>query len=108
MMRSRKRVLLILALVSVGVLSAAASAQDAARLHFERLAGLENIAHDSVEVNVDGKMLALVKGIATSAKINDPDARKVAQAISGLRGIYVRVYNFAKENEYNIADVDAL
>jgi len=32
----------------------------------------------------------------------------VAQAISGLRGIYVRVYNFAKENEYNMADVDAL
>jgi len=81
-------------------------AQDAARLHFERLSGLETHARDVVEVNIDGKMLDLAKRV--TVKVNDEDAKKVAQAISGLKGIYVRVYNFANENEYNVADVDEL
>ena len=43
-----------------------------------------------------------------TVKVNDPNAKKVGQAISGLKGIYVRVYRFALENEYNMADVDAI
>jgi hypothetical protein len=81
------------------------NAQDA-RLQFERLNGLETRARDVVEVNIDGKLLDLAKRV--TAKTNDKDAQKVAQAISGLKGIYVRVYNFANENEYNMADVDGI
>ena len=81
------------------------SAQDA-RLQFERLNGLENRAQDVVEVNIDGKLLDLAKRVMV--KVNDPNSKKVAQAISGLKGIYVRVYNFEKENEYNIADVEQI
>src|SRR5215218_5769277 len=80
-------------------------AQDA-RLNFEKLDGLENRARDVVEVNIDGKLLDLAKRV--TAKTNDENAKKVAQAISGLKGIYVRVYRFENENEYNIADVNAL
>ncbi len=83
-----------------------ANAQDAARLHFEKLNGLENKAQDVVEVNIDGKLLDLAKRVMV--KVNDPDAKKIGQAISGLKGIYVRVFNFEKENEYNIADVDEI
>ncbi len=82
------------------------NAQDAARLHFEQLKGLETRAQDVVEVNIDGKMLDLAKRVMV--KVNDEDAKKVGQAISGLKGIYVRVYNFANENEYNVADVDQI
>ena len=82
-----------------------ASAQDA-RLHFEKLNGLETSARDVVEVNIDGKMLDLAKRVTT--KVNDADTKKIAEAISGLKGIYVRVYNFEKENEYNMADVDEI
>ena len=82
-----------------------ANAQDA-RLDFERLNGLETRARDVVEVNIDGKLLDLAKRVMT--KTNDADAKKVAQAISGLKGIYVRVFNFENENEYNVADVDAI
>jgi hypothetical protein len=80
-------------------------AQDA-RLNFERLDAFESRARDVVEVNIDGKLLDLAKRV--SAKSNDENAKKAAQAISGLKGIYVRVYRFENENEYNIADVDAL
>lgn len=82
-----------------------AAAQDA-RLHFEKLNQLESKARDVVEVNIDGKILDLAKRVM--AKVKDADAKKVGEAISGLRGIYVRVYNFEKENEYDMADVDEI
>jgi len=90
------------------VLAAAAVAVDAqdAKLHFDRLSALETKARDVVEVNVDGKLLDLAKRVTT--KINDKDARTIGQAISGLKGIYVRVYNFAEVNQFNMADVDQI
>jgi hypothetical protein len=81
------------------------NAQDP-RLQFERLNGLETRASDVVEVNIVGQLLDLAKRV--TIKANDKDAQKVGQAISGLKGIYVRVYNFANENEYNMSDVDAI
>lgn len=83
-----------------------ASAQDPARLQFEKLNGLEIRARDVIEVNVDGKLLDLAKRVLVKTK--DADSQKVGQAISGLKGIYVRVYNFENENEYNVADVEAV
>ena len=86
----RIALLLLFAAVAVTV-----NAQDA-RLHFEKLNGLDSRARDVVEVNVDGKLLDLAKRV--TVKVNDENAKKVAQAISGLKGIYVRVYNFEHEN----------
>jgi hypothetical protein len=82
-----------------------ANAQDA-RLKFEKLNKLETKAQDVVEVNIDGKMLDMAKRALT--KVNDENAKKVGQAIGGLKGIYVRVYNFEKENEYDINDVNEI
>jgi hypothetical protein len=95
----------ILPALFVLALIGGASAQDA-RLHFEKLNRLEDRAIDVVEVNVEGKLLDLAKRVLN--KSTDADARKVGQAIGGLKGIYVRVFNFANENEYNIADVEEI
>lgn len=105
-MKSYKHYLLHAALPLVLLLAAvAANAQDA-RLRFENLNKLEDKASDVVEVNIDGKLLETAKRAMT--KVNDEDTKKVALAISGLKGIYVRVYNFEKENEYNVADVEQI
>jgi hypothetical protein len=82
-----------------------ANAQNA-RLRFEKLNGLETKARDVVEVNVEGKLLDLAKRVLS--KMKDQDAKKVAQAINGLQAIYVRVYNFENENEYNPADIEEI
>ena len=97
---------IILAAMFLFGATVAANAQDAARLRFENLNGLEARAQDVVEVNIDGKMLDLAKRVMV--KVNDADAKKIGQAISGLKGIYVRVYNFANENEYNVGDVEQI
>jgi len=80
--------------------------QDPARLQFEKLKKLEDKAVDVIEVNIDGKLLDLAKRVLL--KIKNKDAVKVGEAIKGLKGIYVRVFNFEKENEYNVADVDEI
>jgi Domain of unknown function (DUF4252) len=98
---SLKFTLLVMLLLAAN----AANAQDA-RLRFENLNKLETKAQDVVEVNIDGKLLDLAK--RALAKSKDADAQKVGLAIAGLKGIYVRVFNFANENEYDIADVDQI
>ncbi|MET0753591.1 MAG: DUF4252 domain-containing protein [Pyrinomonadaceae bacterium] len=100
---SLKFILLSLVLLAATM---ATNAQDAARLHFEKLNGLETRAQDVVEVTIEGKLLDLAKRVL--AKNKDADAKKVGEAISGLKGIYVRVYTFANENEYNVADVEEI
>ncbi len=77
-----------------------------ARLNFENLNYLEGKATEIVEVNIDGKLLDLGKRVLV--KVDDNDAKKIGDAIKGLEGIYVRVYKFEKENEYDPADVDQI
>jgi Domain of unknown function (DUF4252) len=95
-----------LLLLSLVLLSGISASGQNARLHFENLSYLEEKARDVVEVNIDGKLLDLAKRVLL--KVKDQDAKKVGQAISGLEGIYVRVFNFENENEYKIADVEAI
>ncbi|MDQ3374494.1 MAG: DUF4252 domain-containing protein [Acidobacteriota bacterium] len=104
-MKSFKNYSLKIMLLLFGLTAMTANAQDA-HLRFDRLNGLETKARDVVEVNIDGKLLDLAKRVMV--KVNDPNSKKIGQAISGLKGIYVRVYNFEKENEYNIADIDEI
>lgn len=101
-MRQARIILLALFITLPAV---AASAQDA-RLKLDHLDALEARARDVVEVNIDGKLLDLAKRV--TLKVNDEKAKKVAAAISGLKGIYVRVYRFETDNEYNMADVDLI
>jgi hypothetical protein len=105
-MRSFNTYSIKLAAMLVLALGVATTYAQDARLNFEKLNVLESTARDVVEVNIDGKLLELAKRV--TVKVNDENAKKVAQAISGLKGIYVRVYNFERENEYNIGDVDEL
>jgi hypothetical protein len=95
----------VLVMAAAGAFGLSVSAQES-RIYFERLNGLESRARDVVEVNIDGKLLDLAKRV--SSKVNDAKAKQVAQAISGLKGIYVRVFNFEHENEYNPSDLDQI
>ena len=106
-MKSFSKHLSKIALVAAFILlPIAANGQEPARLNFEKLNGLETRARDVVEVNIEGKILDLSRRVL--AKQKDPDAQKVGQAIKDLKAIYVRVYNFENENEYNMADVDEI
>lgn len=87
------------------LLTLAVNAQDA-KLRFDNLNGLESKARDVVEVNIEGKLLDMARRVMSKTK--NADTQKVSQAIKDLKGIYVRVYNFENENEFNPADVDSV
>jgi hypothetical protein len=91
-------------LVIVVLVPIAAKAQDPARLRLDRFNQLEERADEVIEVSVDGKLLDLAKNVLK--KIDNKDAVKIAEAIAGLKGIYVKIFNFEKENEYTSTDYD--
>lgn len=101
-----KFVLLAFFLLAAATTKAQQQQPDAARLRFDNLNKLESRAQDVVEVNIDGKMLEMAKRVMV--KTDDADAKRVGSAISGLKGIYVRIFNFERENEYDAADVDEI
>ena len=62
-------------------------------------------AQETVDVTLDSNMLQLA-GKFLSDK--DADQAKAKQIVAGLKGITVRTFEFAKEGEYSMADMDAL
>ena len=59
---------------------------------------LEDRADEVVDVTLDASMLRLG---ARFLRGHDPDERAVRDMIQGLTGIYVRSYEFSKENAYD-------
>lgn len=88
-------------LLSISVLSLAAQ-------EFKMPPGLSKLADKAsevVDVSLDGNLLRLAGKFLSK---DDPDEVKVKNLITGLKGIYVKAYEFDKEGEYSPADVEAL
>jgi len=62
-------------------------------------------AEESVDVTLSGSMLRLAARFISD---KDADTANLRKLIAGLDGIYVRSFTFARDGEYNMADVDAL
>jgi len=73
-------------------------------LDLKHLDKLADKATDKVEVTLDGSLLKL----AAKFLSDDPDEVKVKKLVAGLKGIYVRTFEFEKEGEYSAADVTAI
>jgi hypothetical protein len=66
---------------------------------------LADKAEEVVDVTLDPAMLGLASKFLSDKDSDEKAAKKV---VSGLKGIYVRSYTFAKEGEYSDADVELL
>lgn len=93
-----------LSLLLIGCAAAAASAQDA-RLRVSQLEHLAGKASETVDVTIDEKLLKLT---ITFFSDKDEDEKQVKEIINGLKGIYVKSYEFEKEGEYVDADVESI
>jgi hypothetical protein len=94
----------VIVLAAFLVLSAsAAQAQDIViPRDIERLAAK---AVNTVNVTVDGTLLQLASKFLSAG---DPEQRIAKEFISGLKGIYVRSFEFSGAGQYSEADVEAL
>jgi hypothetical protein len=71
----------------------------------KRLDWLAASASSTVDVTLEGPLLQLATKFLSS---NDPDEAKIKKLVIGLKGIYVRSFEFDKEGAYSESDVAAL
>jgi hypothetical protein len=98
-------VLTCLALTCLLISSVSAIGQEATLPRPSSLEKYEAEASDSVEITVDERVLRLAAGALSDRK---PDERAVKALIGGLKGVYVRAFEFDREGVYQTAEVEAL
>ena len=81
-----------------------ARAQDP-RIQLTHLDHLATRASETVDLNFDERV------IMAAAKIfndKDEDEAQIKKLITGLKGVYVKSFEFQNDNEYSAADVDSI
>ena len=91
-----------LAALALSATAARAAAQERGRLRLDGLERLAPKATDVVNIEVDGFLIKLALKILSD---KDPDEKTVKEIVSGLKGVYVRSYEFGKAGEYTDADI---
>ena len=94
--------LVALAAFALAATTARAAAQERGRLRLDSLDRLAPKATETVNVEVDGILIKLASKILSD---KDPDERTAKEIIAGLRGVYVRSYDFGKAGEYADSDI---
>lgn len=86
---------------------ASAAAQDAAagRLRLESLERLGPKAAEAVNIDIDGFLIKFAGSVLSE---EDADERAVKEFVAGLRGVYVRSYEFKAEGQFTEADVSGV
>jgi hypothetical protein len=93
--------ILALLLVTCG---AVVRAQDS-RIQMTSLDHLAARASQTVDVNIDERMIRITAKIFDE---KDPDEKKVKEIITGLKGIYVKNFEFESEGQYSAADIETV
>jgi hypothetical protein len=88
------------------VLGATASATaQTARIQTSSLDHLAAKASETVDVNIDESLMQLTSKVFNS---KEPDEARVKQLVAGLKGIYVKMFEFEKEGEFVAADLESI
>lgn len=93
-------------IIVVAALAAPARAQTVTgRLRLESLERLAPKAAEAVNIEIDGILIKFAGSILSD---EDADERAVKELVKGLRGVYVRSYEFKAAGEFAEADVAAV
>lgn len=71
--------------------------------NLDKLSAKASVVND---VSLDGALLDLATKVVQSS--NDPDAAEVKEVVKGLKGIYIKNFEFDKAHEYSSEDVEAI
>ena len=78
----------------------------AGKLELKNLDKLADRAAEVNDVTLDGSLLQLAVSVMKSS--GDPDAAQVVDLIKGLKGIYVKNFEFDSPGQYSQADVESI
>jgi len=99
------RALMIWSLLSV-ITAATAYAQDPAKIDMSHLDKFAERADKVIDVTVDEQLLRLAASFLNEKR--SPDEGKIKELILGLKGVFVKRFEFEKEGEYTMADVESI
>jgi hypothetical protein len=88
-------------LLIASVLLAGVAPAQQVKWNFDKLAAR---ASDTVDVSLSGSLLQFAAKFLSDS---DKDQAKVKKLIVGLKGIYVKTFEFKKPGEYSAADVES-
>jgi hypothetical protein len=74
-------------------------------LELQHLDRLTQKSEETVNVTLDGNLLKMAAGFLSE---DDKDSAEVKKVVSGLRGVYVRSFKFAKDGEYLPSDLKSV
>jgi hypothetical protein len=92
----------VLSALVVAATVCSTTAQEASRLRLSSLDSLAARASQTVDVNIDERLMRMAAKVLS----NEGDEQEVKKLISGIKGIYVKSFEFEHENEYSAADVE--
>lgn len=96
--------LAVLAVLLVLGATATALAQNP-RIQTSQLDALAAKASQTVDVNIDEGLMALTIKFLSD---KDDDEKKVKELVSGLKGVYVKSFEFEAEGQYTDADLESV
>jgi hypothetical protein len=98
-------VLVTTTFILVGAARAQGQPGATGRLRLDSLEKLAPKAAETVNIEIDGILIKFAGSILSD---EDADERAVKELVSGLRGVYVRSYEFKSSGEFAEADVAAV
>lgn len=106
-MKSSYQTLLKIASLAILVVIGAASTAKAQnpRIQTNNLDYLAAKASETVDVNIDERLMQLTAKFLSS---KDPDEVSVRELVNGLKGIYVKSFRFESEGQYTQADLESI
>ncbi|HKT50016.1 MAG TPA: DUF4252 domain-containing protein [Candidatus Angelobacter sp.] len=102
----QKKLLSHIFLTVVVVSIALPGVAQAGRLELKNLEKLADRAAEVQDVTLDGSLLQLAVSVMKSS--GDPDAAQVVEVIKGLKGIYIKNFEFDSPGQYSQADVESI
>ena len=98
-----KTLLIAIFLLIAPVLTA--QAQQDSRLQLGSLDHLAAKASQTVDVNIDERLMRLAAKVFDD---KDEDEREVKKLVAGLKGVYVKSFEFETEGQYAPADIETI
>ena len=94
----------VITLLLVAACAAATRAQDS-RLQLSSLDHLAAKASQTVDVNIDERLIRLAAKVLSD---EDSDEREVKKLVVGIKGIYVKSFEFENDGQYSTTDLETI
>ena len=86
-------------------LSVSAARAQTARIELSQLDHLGAKATETVDVNIDERLMQITAKFLSG---KDPDEVKIKELVNGLKGIYVKSFEFERDGVYLPADIESI